>query len=126
MEKLIKQDGFTLIETLAAMVILTIGILGFFTLHARMINTTFRANCMTLASAAVAGQIESIRQNSYSGLVSSTGATEITDPQTGYTVRWTVTNDTPVPDAKFVVVTVVVPNGGPTVSYDYVRHNDGT
>ena len=118
------QEGFTLVEALCAMVILSIGILGFFTLNATMINHNYRANTMTLASTEVAGQIERLRQRPYSAL--SNPPLSMVSPQTGYTVSWTVTPDNPTPDATLLVVTVAVPNNGPKVSYRYVRHDDGT
>lgn len=118
------QAGFTLIEALCAMVILSIGILGFFTLNATMITHNFRANNMTVASTEVAGQIERLRQRPYSTLANP--PLSLVSPQTGYTVSWTVTPNSPTTDASLIIVTVAVPNNGPTVSYRYVRHDDGT
>ncbi len=111
---------------MVAIVILTIGILGFYRITVSSLLTNSRANTMTLASAQVAGEVELIRQMPYSTLVSSTVATQITDPQTGYIITWTVVDNSPTVGTKFVQAQVAVPNGGPTVTYDYVRHDDGT
>lgn len=118
--------GFTLIEAMVAIFILTIGILGFYQITVSSLLTNSRANNMTLASAQVAGAIEVIRQQPYSTLVSSTAATQITDPETGYVTTWTVVDNAPIAGAKFVQVQIIIPNGGSTVTYDYVRHDDGT
>lgn len=118
------HDGFTLIEALCAMVILSIGILGFFTLNATMINHNHRANTMTLASTEVAGQIERLRLKAYSTLPDP--PLSFVSNQTGYTVTWTVTPNSPVADATLLKVSVDVPNNGPKVSYNYIRHDDGT
>lgn len=126
MKILLKQDGFTLIEALIAMVVLTIGILSYFTLQGNMIGHNHRAYTMTQATNLVAAQLETIRQSAYSTLVSSTSATQVNDAQTGYSVTWTVTDDTPVLGAKLVIATVAVPNNGPTVTFNYVKYDDGT
>jgi type IV pilus modification protein PilV len=125
MKILLKQDGFTLIEALTAMVILTIGILSYFTLQGNMIGANHRAYTMTQATNLVAAQLEAIRQSPYSTLADSTLATQFNDAQTGYSVTWTVTDDTPVSGAKLIAATVVVPNNGPTVTLDYVKYDDG-
>ncbi|KAF0188874.1 MAG: hypothetical protein FD168_1398 [Desulfobulbaceae bacterium] len=126
MQILRTQNGFTLIEALVAMFVLTIGILSYFTLQANMINHNHRASTMTQATNLVAGQLETIRQSPYSTLVSSTAATQVVDAQTGYIITWIVTDNSPVPDAKRIVATVAVPNNGPTVNFDYVKFDDGT
>lgn len=123
MKRILQQhDGFTLIEAITALVILTVGIFGFFAITISSIGTNTRANTTTLASAQVADQIERIRQSSYTTLADGNRI----DPQTGYNITWTVTNNSPIVNAKRVVVQIIVPNNGPTVTFDYVRHDDGT
>jgi type IV pilus modification protein PilV len=124
MQILRKENGFTLIETVIAMAILTIGILAFFTLQTSMLRTNFQASTMTQASNLVAGQLETLRQAPYSTLASSTPATQVVDAQTGYIITWDVTPDDPVAGAKRIVASVAVPNGGPVVSFDYVKFDN--
>lgn len=124
MQILRKENGFTLIETVIAMAILTIGILAFFTLQTSMLRTNFQASTMTQASNLVAGQLETLRQAPYSTLASSTPATQVVDAQTGYTITWVVTPNVPVTGASRIVARVAVPNGGPVVSFDYVKFDD--
>jgi prepilin-type N-terminal cleavage/methylation domain-containing protein len=126
MQRLRKEDGFTLIETMAAMAILTIGILTYFTLQANMIRTNARASSMSTASNLVAGQLETLRQAPYSTLASSTPATQVVDAQTGYIVTWVVTPNVPVAGASRIAARVAVPNNGPVVTFDYVKFDDGT
>jgi type IV pilus modification protein PilV len=126
MKILLKQDGFTLIEALMAMAILTIGILSYYTLQGNMIGFNHRAYTVTQATTLVAGQLETIRNAAYSTLDTSTLLTQVNDAQTGYSVTWVVTPNTPVMNAKRITATVVVPNMGPTVSFNYVKFDDGT
>jgi prepilin-type N-terminal cleavage/methylation domain-containing protein len=52
MKKITNQNGFTLIEALVAMVILTIGILSLYTMQVSAINGNATANRLTTASIA--------------------------------------------------------------------------
>ncbi len=130
MQTLRKEDGFTLIETLSAMVILTIGILSYFTLQANMLRFNSRASTMTQASSLVASQLEILRQEPFTSTKLDSNPLNNphsrVDAQTGYTIRWTVTDDVPVTGAKRIVASVTVPvPGGPTVSFDYVKFKEG-
>ncbi|MBV5329869.1 MAG: prepilin-type N-terminal cleavage/methylation domain-containing protein [Chlorobium sp.] len=60
MKPTINQDGFTLIEAMIAMMLLTIGILPLFTMQIRAINGNATANSLTGASTRALDQIEQI------------------------------------------------------------------
>lgn len=118
------QSGFTLIEVVIASAVLAIGILGLWTLHVSMIRSNHRAYTMSQATALTAGQIESLRQELYVSPLLSAGTHNSVDNETGYTVNWTVINNNPVPNAKLLIVSVNVPNNGPTVDFRYARFDD--
>ena len=60
-----KQDGFTLIEALIAMAILTVGILTVFTMQIAAVKGNSTANQMTLASSVAADSFERLLQVAY-------------------------------------------------------------
>ncbi|MCI5120592.1 MAG: prepilin-type N-terminal cleavage/methylation domain-containing protein [Candidatus Electrothrix sp. AUS4] len=61
----LRQDGFTLIETMMAMVIFTIGILGLFGMQTAAIKENLTANSITGGSAWAMNQVEQLLNLSY-------------------------------------------------------------
>ncbi len=112
-----RQDGFTLIETLIAMVIFTIGILGLFGMQAAAIKNNLAANNITIGSTWAMNQVELLLGLNYvdtrmneTGLCSSLADwsnlpndNKITDPSNSgippvYTVYWAVAKDCTLTD----------------------------
>ncbi len=123
------EKGFTLIEVIVAMMILTIGILAMMTMQLKSITTDYRASTMAQASSVAAGQIERFRMMDYGDAVFAAGnhppiTVPAPDPITNYPISWTVTDDSPVNGTKRIAVTVSVPNNGPTVTYEYIKQSN--
>jgi prepilin-type N-terminal cleavage/methylation domain-containing protein len=130
MQILRKEDGFTLIETLSAMVILTIGMLGYFTLQASMVAHSRRAYDLSQASNYVSSQMEILRQLPYGDAALDPNlnhAHAILTPERDYNIFWTVTDDVPIVGAKSIAVRSFAA-GRPqdVMTFHYVRYNDGT
>lgn len=112
-DKYIKKDrdtGFTLIEVLIAMIILSIGLLGMASLTIGIIKGNQFSNQLTTATTLAQDKLEDIRGLGYSGMPSTNG----TDPEaygtiSGYTAykRETETEvDAPATNMKIITVTV--------------------
>lgn len=57
---IIRQDGFTLIETMIAMVVFTIGILGLFGMQSAAIKENLAANSITTGSSWASSRVEEL------------------------------------------------------------------
>ena len=68
-ESIIRQDGFTLIETMVAMVVFTIGILGLFGMQSSAIKENLLANSITSGSAWAMDQVEQLLNQDYADLL---------------------------------------------------------
>lgn len=76
---IIRQDGFTLIETMIAMVVFTIGILGLFGMQSAAIKENLAANSITTGSSWASSRVEELIAKSY-------GDTEISGTYTDCSV----------------------------------------
>lgn len=117
------ERGFTLLEAMIALFVLTIGVLGVLTLQTTAIRSNYRAATMTIASTVASGQLERLRSLPFNStnLDPANSPFTFTDPASGYTVTWTVSN-APVPmtgDAKDIKVTVSRPGSMPPVVFSY-------
>jgi type IV pilus modification protein PilV len=136
MKKLSEQVGFTLIEALVAMVILTIGILSLYTMQVSAILGNSTASQITKAATAGANQLEDIFAMDYATLVDTdndliNGLYDITDATAdgrattpdGYTIYWNVAKDEPMPNTARVVVNVVRTDRGirKNVEFEYIK-----
>ena len=68
MNKLSEQGGFTLIEALIAMAVLTIGILALYTMQITAIQSNSTAGQITKAASAAANQVEAVFAMDYNDL----------------------------------------------------------
>ena len=136
MKEINEQAGFTLVETLIAVMVLAVGILS---LCAMLVSATLgnsTASNMTTAAAAGTDQLEAIFAMNYGALVDTDGDSEgglydfedatadgmATTPD-GYTIYWNVADDRPMPATKRVVVNVVRTEGGyrRNVEFEYIK-----
>jgi prepilin-type N-terminal cleavage/methylation domain-containing protein len=135
------ENGFTLIEALVAMVILTIGIMTMYTMQISSIQGNSTASQITTAATAGADQIENIFAMDYDLLIDLTadGTGGLQDAQCcfngndpagiavtgctaradgcapgpeGYAIYWNVAVDEPMPATKRVVVSVARTDSG--------------
>ena len=122
-------EGFTLIEVLIAMIILTVGLLAMMVMQSRAITTNHSASNITRASSAAAGQIERLQRMSYTDSELTGGSHSLLPapgfaPGTDFPVTWVVTDNSPVLGCKRIALSVQVPNNGQTVTLEYVKHRD--
>jgi len=99
------NKGFTLIEVLVAMVILSIGLLGTAALITGIIRGNQVSNRITVATTLAQDKMEDIKSFSYSNAVSETRAF-LPFPDDQYERQVTVVDDSPAADMKTVTVTV--------------------
>ena len=92
--------GFTLIEVLIAVVILSIGLSGMGAFIGFMMNHNQQANNVMSATTLAQDKMEELKNTSYSSLASSSDTDSI------FTRRWNVTSDSPATNMKTIAVTV--------------------
>lgn len=106
---LANERGFTLIEVLMALLILSIGLLGIAGMQIASINGNADSRDFTEASVAAQDQIEALMGTPFADIADGTQVSN------GYTVTWTVSaqdfNSDGSDDAKELLVTVVDPLG---------------
>ena len=99
------NSGFTLMEVLVAMVILTVGLLGTAALIIGIINGNKASNRITTATVLAQDKMEDIKSVVYSNAVSETRAF-LPSPDDKYEREVTVVDDSPAANMKTVTVTV--------------------
>lgn len=92
--------GFTLLEVLIAIVVLSIALLGMASLTGSIISYNQFADNVTTATTLAQDKMEELKNTGYSSITSSSDTDSI------YTRTWTVTNDTPATNMKTVEVKV--------------------
>ncbi len=98
--KLKEDKGFTLIEVIIAISILTIGMLAVGAMQgAALRGDTFAYN-RTNASTLAQDELEKLMSLPYNNMASGNRTTG------NYNITWTVTNDAPVPSTSTITVTV--------------------
>lgn len=104
------DNGFTLIEVLVAIVILSVGLLGMASLTIGIINGNKLSNDLTMATTLAQDRMEDIRRLGYSGTsATTTTTTENYNSITGYEAYKRETETTvnsPVTGMKTITVTV--------------------
>ena len=99
------NGGFTLMEVLVAMVILTVGLLGTAALIIGIINSNKLSNRISTATILAQDKMEDIKSVVYSNAVSETRAF-LPSPDDKYEREVTVVDDSPAANMKTVTVTV--------------------
>ena len=99
------DKGFTLLEVLIAIVILSVGLLGMASLTVGIINGNRFSNDTTTATTLGQDKMEDIRRVGYASAASETKAT-MASPYSDYKREVTVTDDSPATDMKTIAVTV--------------------
>lgn len=92
--------GFTLLEVLVAIVILSMGLSGLAAFTGSIINYNQQANNVMKATTLAQDKLEELKNTSYSGVASSSDTDAI------FTRTWNVTSDSPATNMKTVEVTV--------------------
>ena len=99
------NSGFTLMEVLVAMVILTVGLLGVAALIAGIINSNKLSNRISTATVLAQDKMEDINRLGYSNAVSETRAS-MSSPYDNYEREVTITPNSPATGMSMVTVTV--------------------
>jgi len=99
------DNGFTLLEVLIAILILSVGLLGMASLTIGIINANRFSNDMTTATTLGQDKMEDIRRAGYANAVSETKAT-MSSPYSDYKREVTVTDNTPATDMKTISIKV--------------------
>lgn len=108
-----EPSGFTLLEVLIAIVILTVGILGAASMQLSAIRGNGMANRMTEASIVASERAEILLNMNFG----SASLKDDTATEDGYTVSWDV--DTTGADTRDITVTVSWQADGENRSFDY-------
>ncbi|OGP81487.1 MAG: type IV pilus modification protein PilV [Deltaproteobacteria bacterium RBG_16_54_11] len=107
-----KSEGFTLLEVMIALVILSVGLLGLGALQLVAIKTNAFSSEMTYATMIAQQQAEILKSLPFTD-ANLTAATEA-NPHTGvgsgkgvqYAISWTVTDNSPATDMKIINISV--------------------
>ncbi len=132
------EDGFTLIEALIAMCILSIGILSLYSMHITSIVNNAKASTLTMGSNRAMEMIEELIEANYDDLVDSdndgeaglddlVSADDQVDSSDGnFTIYWNVAEDYPIEGCK--TLRVHVEDKGMRLSnvltYQYIRERN--
>ncbi|MGB6012955.1 MAG: prepilin-type N-terminal cleavage/methylation domain-containing protein [Desulfobacterales bacterium] len=108
--------GFTIIEVVIAISILAVGLLGVAAMQTSAIQVNSAAGLMTTRMNWAQDKMEELKAQPFSDPwleaagnppgVDSAGNTHEQTTSDGYTVRWDIADNTPVPNTKRIVVTV--------------------
>ncbi len=126
MNKGYQTQGFTLIELMVALFILSVGLLGMIKMQMSSIQGNAFSGRMTTAIALAQDQMEILINQDLDPWADVTGT--LNDPTLmgrqydGYTVNWTITTDDPTPNLATVTVEVQWPGGSnPVIQVCYKR-----
>ena len=115
--------GFTLLETMIALMVLTIGVLGIMVMQTTAIRSNAKASSMTIASNIAASQIEGIRNTPFLNLPSIGSDVTTNDPTTGFPVRVQVAAGA-VANSKLITITITRPGSAANVVCSYIAIPD--
>lgn len=99
------EKGFTLIEALTAMVILSVGIFSLYSMQINSVRGNSKASRTTTAANWNMDQVESIIGMDYDDATIAADGTYDTDDG-HYTVSWTIAEGQPIPNVKTITVQV--------------------
>jgi type IV pilus assembly protein PilV len=102
---LIPDDGFTLIEVMIALVVMSIGLTALAAVQISAIQGNAFSKRMTTAVSIVDEKMEQIKSNLYTEIVSESSS-QITQSNLNFTRQVTVTNNSPLTNTKTINVTV--------------------
>ena len=120
--RLSDNRGFTLIETMIAITLLSVGILGLLAMQVTSTTTTFKARRMTQAAMQVSDRQEKLMARAYDDATLAPGSTSsMTDGK--FTVDWDVSAvNVPIPNVKTVTITTSWTEKGQARSVQHVYY----
>jgi type IV pilus assembly protein PilV len=108
-----REDGFTLVETMLTLVILSIGLTALAAVQLTAIKANTFSKRMTTATLLAEATLEQLKDTPYAN-VQSVAATTVTAANLQFTRQVTVTANSPVANAKTVLVAVGWTEGAQT------------
>jgi type IV pilus assembly protein PilV len=100
------NKGFTLLEVLVTLTILSIGLLGVAGLTTGVLRGNFYAKNVTTATVIAQTQIEDIQRTGYTNANTKAGTVEVTMGGARFSRNTVITNGSPAANMKTVSVTV--------------------
>lgn len=113
--------GFTLLEVIIAISILTFGLLAVASMQASSIRGNALAGGVTEASTWGGDRLEKLVTLPYTHASLASGTRSDPSPPAGFTVTWTVTDNSPFTDVKTLVLTTAWHEGGVAKSVSFRR-----
>jgi type IV pilus assembly protein PilV len=104
-QSLMPANGFTLIEVMIALVVMSIGLTALAAVQISAIRGNAFSKRMTTAVSIADGKMEQIKNGSYASIISES-ATQVTQSNMNFTRQVMVTNNSPLANTKTVNVTV--------------------
>ena len=131
MDKLKKENGFTLLEVLVAITIFAVGLLAVAALHTSAIKMNSTSNKLTNLSTLAMDQIEKLSALPYADSALNAGNHgPAASPAANYSISYFVTDTTFVIDSVPVsikkTVTVTVSGRGKTENISFIKPNVGS
>jgi type IV pilus assembly protein PilV len=121
MEKLRKEDGFTLIEVLIALTIFAVGLLGVAAMQTSAIKVNSTAGKLTNLSTWGMDKIEELSALPYSDPLLDSAGNPHQEVSGDYTISWTVFDDNPATSIKNITITVT--GRGKTANISFYKPN---
>ena len=116
MTNLCQKSGFTLLEVLVAITLLTLGLLGVANLTVGIIKGNSYSKNVTTATIVAQQQIDQAQRVGYTNVNSLVGGTAVSMGGTSFTRDTTVTDSSPATNMKTVTVSVSWNPGNYSVS----------
>ena len=119
-KKLRNDKGYTLIEVLIAIAILSIGLLAIATMQISSIRVNDTARRMTRRATIAQDRLEYLMSVKYTHAVLTSGSHTYGSPPSGYTISWNVSMGGALPPLT-KLIRVNVTERGKTTSMSYIK-----
>ncbi len=101
-----RESGFTLLEVIIALSILTFGLLAVASMQASAIRGNALADGLTESSTWAVDRLEKLTALPYTDANLTSGTHTDPSPPAGFTITWTVTDNSPFTDVKTLLLTI--------------------
>ena len=102
----IGKSGFTMIEVMIAIVVLSVGLLGIASMQLTAVKDNAGANRLTESATLAQDKIEELMGLPFNDPDLQDGTYQDPPTPAGYTIEWDVENNTPQPNTTLITVTV--------------------